>query len=312
MLRVLPTLEVEGYEPSPLHAQTRDWVETNCYTDVWIELLHAQGLNPAMMLGFTVAQDFEGDHFTFFKPPLEDLYDLFGLQVSELAIYDSVEMHILRQVSQGHFTLVEVDSFYLPDTRGLSYGLEHTKSTIAINGIDVANKRLEYFHGAGFFALEGADYEGLFAAPVLFPYAEFVKTCKVVPCYAVDVFKKHLKRRPQRNLIRAFQSCLEAQIEAIAERPPEYFHRYAFNTVRQVGANFELLASHLIWLEGQGETGLSAAIEAVKLISSQAKILQFQLARAIMKRQFNGLGQKLDIMIQAYDKVTKVLRERYG
>ena len=62
-------------------------------------------------------QDFEGDHFTFFKFPLEDLEALFGLAVQELAIYDSVESHTLSQLERGRLVLIEVDSHWLPDAR---------------------------------------------------------------------------------------------------------------------------------------------------------------------------------------------------
>ena len=31
------------YVPHPLHDSGRDWPETNCYVDLWIELLHGRG-----------------------------------------------------------------------------------------------------------------------------------------------------------------------------------------------------------------------------------------------------------------------------
>ena len=37
--------------------------------DLWIELLQGWRLEPRAALPFTVTQDFEGDHFTFFKYP---------------------------------------------------------------------------------------------------------------------------------------------------------------------------------------------------------------------------------------------------
>ena len=80
----------QTYQQSRLHAAGRDWPETNCYTDMWIEILHATGAEPAAGLGFTLTQDFEGDHFTFFKFPQEDLEALYGARVTELAIYDTV------------------------------------------------------------------------------------------------------------------------------------------------------------------------------------------------------------------------------
>ncbi len=84
--------------------------------------------------------------------------------------------------------MVEVDAFYLPDTRGVSYGIAHSKSSIGINALDPKKRRMEYFHNAGYFVLEGADYDALF--PVqdaasgwpLFPYSEFMKFDRGAAC----------------------------------------------------------------------------------------------------------------------------------
>ena len=72
----LPDLTLETWRPHPLHAPERCWPETNCYNDLWIELLHALGLPVEAALGFTARQDFEGDQFGFTKFPLEDLETL--------------------------------------------------------------------------------------------------------------------------------------------------------------------------------------------------------------------------------------------
>ena len=97
------------------------WPETNCYIDLWIEVLAARGLPPEAMFGFTLTQDFEGDQFTFFKVPLEDLEALYGIRSTELAIYDRVETHVAEQLRRGRLCLVEMDSFYMPDTHGVGY-----------------------------------------------------------------------------------------------------------------------------------------------------------------------------------------------
>ncbi len=78
MPMVFPGLDPETYSVHALHSQERMWPETNCYVDLWIEVLNALGLAPEAMLGFTLTQDFEGDQFTFFKVPLEDLEALYG------------------------------------------------------------------------------------------------------------------------------------------------------------------------------------------------------------------------------------------
>jgi len=296
-----------------LHAPDRAWVETNCYTDLWIELLHALGFEPLAMLPFTVAQDFEGDQFTFFKPPLEDLRTLYGLEVQELALYDRVEAHAAVQLRRGRPVLVEVDGFHLPDTRGTSYRSQHVKTTIAIMGLDEEGKRLDYIHNAGRFTLEGEDYDGLFAPPVLFPYVEFVKRNgpalegAALRDASIGLLRNHLRRRPAENPIAAYRAAFPEHREALAARSMEYFHLYAFNTLRQVGANFELLGSHVRWIGGP-----DAAAEACDRLSSSAKALQFQLARAVHRGRFGDDTALFGAMEDAYEAAIGALIRRYG
>ncbi|MGO7223652.1 DUF1839 family protein, partial [Rhizobium ruizarguesonis] len=88
----------------------RAWPETNCYIDLWIEVLATSGVAPEAMLGFTLTLDFEGDQFTFFKVPLEDLEALYGIRATELAIYDRVERHVEVQSARARLCLIEMDS----------------------------------------------------------------------------------------------------------------------------------------------------------------------------------------------------------
>ena len=104
------------------------WTETNCYVDVWIEVLHALGLDPVAAAAFTLSCDFEGDQWTFFKFPPEDLRTLFGLEVAELNVWRPVVDHVDEQLGLGRLCTVEVDSWFLPDTRGVSYGIDHVKT----------------------------------------------------------------------------------------------------------------------------------------------------------------------------------------
>src|SRR4029079_1878071 len=77
----LAELDPATYVPHRLHGADRLFAETNCYVDVWIELLHAHGLEPAAMLAFCAAIDWEGDQWTFFKPPHADLEALYGVEI---------------------------------------------------------------------------------------------------------------------------------------------------------------------------------------------------------------------------------------
>src|SRR4051794_14622893 len=98
MKQVLP-LDPTSYERHRIHRADRDWAETNCYVDIWIELLHAWGFEPIAALPFTFGIDFEGDQWTFFKFPHADLYDLFGLDVQELAIWRPLVAQVEEQVA---------------------------------------------------------------------------------------------------------------------------------------------------------------------------------------------------------------------
>src|SRR5690348_2204273 len=90
---------------------------------------------------------------------------------------------MLEQLQRGRLLLIEVDSFYLPDTQGTSYGITHGKTTIGVNHLDPVNRRMHYFHNAGYFALQDKDFDGIFrpdpppgsTSTALFPYVEFVK-----------------------------------------------------------------------------------------------------------------------------------------
>lgn len=306
-----------------LHGAERRWPETNCWTDLWIEIVAALGHEPQAMLGFTVTQDYEGDQATFFKVPTADLDRLFGLELLELSIFDRLEAHVAEQVARGRIVLVEADAHFLPDTRGVTYRSGHSKTTIGITAIDSEARRLDYFHNAGFFRLEGEDYDGIFGAPgvtrdpaVLFPYVEFLKIPERAPMVdlhreAVDLLKRHLARRPAENPLAAWARDFPRHAADLATRPPEYFHTYAFNLMRQYGANFELLASHLAWLEAQGESGLEPARVAAEEIAETMKVMQFKLARAMARKRFDGLVEMIDQAAAAWDRCIGGLVEKY-
>lgn len=322
--RLLP-IDPATWRSHALHAPDRIWLETNCYVDVWIEVLHAFGLEPLAALPFTVGQDFEGDHFTFFKFPPEDLRTLFGLSVQELAIYDTVEGHALEQIRRGRMPLVEVDSYYLPDTRGTAYRQSHVKSTIGIAALDLDAGRMGYFHNTGYHAVDGEDFAGIFhrlpsqqgQPDVLFPYVEFVKRDaralegRALLEGSLTLMGDHLARRPTGAFAR-FRSDFPRHLEMLAARSMDYFHLYAFNVVRQLGANFELLGSHVRWLGAQGEAGLDEAASACIRIAEGTKALQFQLARAVSRKKFGDYGATLDALESDHDLALGMLARRYG
>jgi hypothetical protein len=319
MASVFPGIRPDGYQPHALHSMERMWPETNCYIDLWIEVLSTLGLPPEAMLGFTLTQDFEGDQFTFFKVPLEDLEALYGIRATELAIFDSVARHVETQIARGRLCLIEMDSFYMPDTQGTAYRQEHGKTTVAVNRLDFAGRHVEYFHNGGYFGLDGEDFDGLFQLhltetdPPFLPYTEFAKFPerpaeeRHVREASRLLFGFHFRRRPEENPIRAFAKVFPQQVEAVAERPFDFFHKYAFNTLRQFGANFELAADYLGWLSS-GD--FSTAAEEARRISEIAKSVQFQLARAVTRKKFDPLQTALDPAADAWDAMMASLTER--
>lgn len=309
-----------------LHGDASIWQETNCYMDLWIELLYGWHLDPRAALPFTVTQDYEGDHFTFFKYPQADLELLYGTVVQESAIYDTLEAHVAEQVRRGHAMLVEVDSFYLPDTRATAYRTGHVKTTIAIDGIDTATQRLSYYHGLGHYMVDGEDYRGLMRlAPelcangnILFPYVECAKRVRA-PLQGRDLanavaqlMRRHLGRIPAQSPIARWRAEFPAQVDTILARGDAYFHHYGFNLPRQLGANFEMLHHCLTWLGEHGYRAPAPVFDAANAIATECKVLQFRLARAVARARHDACTECLDILESSYDTAMTGLRASFG
>src|SRR5262249_23510940 len=101
MIAAFRSIDPDAYVPHALHRDGRGWMETNCYVDVWLELLHALGLDPVACLAFTTAIDFEGDQWTFYKPSLSELWDAYGLDTQELQPWRGPLESAVEQVGRG-------------------------------------------------------------------------------------------------------------------------------------------------------------------------------------------------------------------
>jgi hypothetical protein len=311
-----------SYTRHALHGDGRVWAESNCYVDVWIELLHALGHEPIAALPFTVAIDFEGDQWTFFKFPVVDVYDLYGLVVQELAIWRPLVEHIEEQVDRGRPVLVEVDSFYLHDTAGTAYQRAHVKTMVAIAEIDVERCHLGYFHGQGLFSLDGDDFldvlrlRGPRDPAILAPYVEFVKVRNRAEhadntiAASLDLLRKHLTLAPDSNPFIGFKARLTQDLASLLERDLDLFHRYSFATLRQFGACYELAATYLRWLTAHGQSGLDDAARAFQDLSEGAKTIQLQLARSVSRKRRLDLTP-LDGMSRRWSDGMSALKERY-
>lgn len=301
-----------------LHGETRIWLETSCYVDLWIELLHGLGLDPVLALGFVFEIEFEDDQWTFLKYPLEDLRDAYGLDVCELALWRPTERHLVEQLRNGRPVIIEVDSFYLADTAGTAYQKDHVKSSIAVTGIDPPSETLEYFHGQGHFVLPTQDYSALlrigqpdrFTGDVLPPYVEIVKadrTIHLLPDQAAITARRlaasHLARRRP-----AAEGAARFRAQLVSEAPQlladmSSFHAYAFATVRQLGAAAELGADVMALI---GEDHLDALFRSA---AQSCKGLQFKLARLAAGRAVD-VGQAVDDAIGPWLHAMDTLHHR--
>ena len=316
-------LDPATYRPHALHDTGRIWPETNCYTDLVIELVHGLGHEPTAMLPFTLTVDFEGDQWTFFKPPAADLDALYGLDVQELAIWRPMAEHVAEQVALGRPVLVEVDSYFLPDTVGTAYKRAHVKTTIGIDTIDIAARRLGYFHNAGYHALEGEDFAAALqlAGPpherVLPPYVEVVKrrpgfaplSGERLTLASVALLRAHARRIPPSNPFPAFKARFERDLQWLQGSPLEAFHAYSFANLRQYGACFELAASYLQWISQRGGGAFATAAMELLGIATTAKNLQFQLARSMARGKALDLTP-IDAMAAAWQRAMDEVRAR--
>jgi hypothetical protein len=324
MQRLIP-LDPAHYRRHAIHSDQRVWPETNCYSDVVIELLHGLGREPVAGLAFTLAIDFEGDQWTFFKFPHADLLTLYGFDIQELAVWRPLTDHISDLIGAGRPVLVELDSYFLPDTVGSAYRRAHVKSTVAVNEIDVEGRRLGYFHGQGYYSLEGADFsdvfqtEGLAHERMLPPYFEYVK---IRPDYiapagqallqkSLSTLAGHLERAPADNPFVRFQAGFRKDLDWLMNSNLETFHAYSFATLRQYGACYELTETYLRWLGLQDVAGLSEAADAFQAIAQGAKAFQFNLARSMARKRPLDLSP-LDVMAGQWDAGMSLLRRRFG
>ena len=318
-------IDPDTYARHRLHCDERAWLESNCYIDVWLEVLHALGLEPLACAAFTLGIDFEGDQWTFFKPPLTELRYLYGLEVQELTVYRPLIEHVVEQLGQKKLVLTEIDSFFLPDTAATDYRRNHVKTTIAIQEIDVDARRLGYFHNTGYHVLDGEDFADVFALgrphdPTVLPlFAEFVRLgrARALPTpqlveRSLILLRGHLEYLPANNPVERFAARFGEDVERLRDEGLEPYHLYAFATLRQLGAGFELAASYLEWLGESGVDGLGVAARHCGTISSTAKSLILKGARAVNGRRPLEVAPMMQTLSSAWEGVMSELAPRYG
>ena len=263
---------------------------------------------------------------TFFKPPHEELRELYGVNVQELNVWLPLVEHAREHLAAGKFISTEADAFFLPDTSGTDYRRNHVKSTIILVDLDVEERRLGYFHNASYYALGGDDFGQLFRIdfppdPTFMPlFAELVRVDRMVSRpraelaqAASDLLRKHMARRPLENPVVRFQTRFERELPSIQERGLNFYHAWAFATVRQLGAVCELLALHVRWLADSGiDSGVAPASVEFDRVSAGAKTFILKAARAVnSKRPFDGAGTFGD-MAEGWARGMEILARGLG
>jgi hypothetical protein len=322
-LVVLPNLDPANYPRHALHGDHNSWVEKNCYIDLWVELVHALKLEPLAMLPVTLAIDFEGDQWTFFKPSHDELRELYGIDVQELTVWKPLLEHAVEHLAAGKLISTEADAFWLPDTAGTDYRNQHTKTTIVLNDLDVENQRLGYFHNAGYYSLQGEDFVKTFRVgvpydPEFMPlFAELVRTDRLVKRsesalaeLTWQLLHKHVARIPQTNPIARFKERFAVDLKSMQEKGLKHYNAWAFAATRQLGAAFELAAANLRWLEKHGHSDLESAALCFDEISASSKAFILKGARAVNSKKDMDLAATFDGMISAWDRGMKMLAAR--
>lgn len=303
------------FRPAVVHARGRDWVESNCYIDVLLEIVHALDLEPRACLAFTVATDYEGDQWTFYKPPHGDLYDFYGIRIDELSIWRSLLEHAVCAVGAGRLPLLEVDAYYLPDSRQTDYRRRHSKTTIALNAIDPESEAVEYFHNVGYFGLSGEDFRGLLRldrdtpSGWLPPYCEVLKLDnlkRVEDAALAEMCRRNLSRylamAPARNPVAAYGANVAEQLSWVATQEEDVYHDYVFANLRQCGSCFEHTALMLDWLASYDGPAAADAASAFRDISATAKMLVMKTARMAATGQVRDVSPQFDVMARAWEE----------
>jgi len=301
----LVDVRVVKYVPHAIHGADRVWTETNCYVDLWVEVLHALGHDPVPAAACAFSARFDGTQWTFLKFKPEDLFSLYGIDVAEMNVWRRPVEHLEANADAGLLSTVEVDAYWLPDTAGTGYHEAHSKTTIVPNLIDRDAHVLEYFHNSGYHRLSGADFRGVFGlddpVPTWPPYLEQVRLGAAVPqSDAFDaVVLRHLRNRPAVNPVRGLAERVLGDIEWVRTGGMDVFHPWTFGVLRQCGATAELAADVCVHMESRGYPGTGDAEAGFRAVAEGAKSVQFRMARAARGRAADP-AEQLDAMAVAW------------
>jgi hypothetical protein len=293
---VISGLDAQSYLRHALHDSQCIWTEKNCYIDLWIELVHAKGHEPMAMLPFVIQMDFEGDQWTFFKPSHDELRSLYGIKVHELTLWRALAEHVMEHLQAGRLVCLEVDAYWLPDTHGTDYKTKHSKTTIAINAVNLSTQEIGYFHNAGYFVATGEDFRQLLKLEPVLPelplFAEIVsffppqiQTQAQCQQASLALMKKQIHYIPAENPITKFAIRFERDLPLLQARGLDYYHAWAFAGIRQCGSAFELLAAWTHWMRPLLPESAVVLEDQFRQISTEAKTLILKGARAVASKK---------------------------
>ena len=222
-----------------------------------IELLHACGYEPIAAFGHLVRMDFEGDQWTFFKPPPEDLESLFGdrhprdaaLPAAARADRRAARSAVARSSSSStpgtcptrrpRATAQSTSRPRSPPMRSTPTARRCGTSTAPACSSSAARTTA---------ACSGSAE---FSDDVLPPYTELVRfdagprlrgrrAARAPPS---TLLRRHLDQAPARQPVRAVRAAARTGAAGAARAAGSSdYHAYAFATVRMAGSAFEILA----------------------------------------------------------------------
>jgi hypothetical protein len=98
---------------------------------------------------------------------------------------------------------------------------------------------------------------------------------------ALNLLREHWARRPRSNPFPRFAQRLAQDLPALQAAGLANYHAWAFASIRQAGAAFELAGEHLRWQAGGGHPPMLAAADCFERISQGNKSLILKGARAV-------------------------------
>ncbi|KIQ11809.1 DUF1839 family protein [Rhodococcus sp. MEB064] len=305
-----------NHVPHAIHRGDRVWSQTNCYVDLWIEVVHALKADPVPAAAVVLSTDFDGRQWDFVKFQPEDMRALYGIRIDEMNVWKPFWEHIVENLGDEVLCTVEVDSYYLPDTDGINYHIGSSKTTIVPVVVDIDAERMEYFHNSGYHVVQGEDFRKVLSIDAVVPLPPYVERIGIDTdrlalgaAHAdvdLDIVRSHIARRPVRNPVAALGERVQADIPWIQQAGPEQFHLWSFGTLRQCGFTAELGADLAHYLEARGVVGSGDAAAAFLNVATGAKSVQFKMARAARGRAVD-VTDALTEMAQSWQIATDTL-----